>query len=396
MKRSSLRRSAWPVAASLCFAALLGCGDQYRPVAIPIPQSGGPQPATAAFGLVLSNTGPSVQGIVTTINLPGDTNQGQFAVGVDASYVMTPDGTRALATSRGEDSLNVYSPISVPLGALGITALLQPNSSPVYVVSDGATAWTANPGRNGKTPTVGVVSLSKLIETAEVPVGNNPVVLSLNQAYSQVDCVNQADNTVTIISTKDNSVLVTLPVGVNPVTAVTGSNTGFTFVVNQTDGTVSQIDPNSLTVAKTLTVGTSPSAATYSPALRKLFVADTGSNTVSILDVDPASITYQTVTTVPVGTRPVALTALADGSRIFVANAGSNDVTVIDGMANRVLLASIPVGNNPISIASSANGSKVIVVNQNDNSVSLIETTHYAVTGTVLVPATPIMVTANP
>lgn len=395
MKGFTLRRAAWSLAAAFLVSIVLGCGDQYRPVATPIPQTGGPQPAAFAYGLVLSNTGPSVQGIVTTINLTGDTNQGQFNVGTDATYAMTPDGTRGLAVSRAEDSLTVYTPISVPLGAVAAAVLLQPNSAPVYVTSDGATAWTANPGRNGKTPTVGVVNLSSFKETAEVPVGNNPVALSLNQAYSEIYCVNQADNTVTIISTKDNSVLATVPVGGSPVAAITSTNTDFTFVINQGDGTVSQVDPAYLDVNKTLTVGTSPSAAVYNPALRKLFVANTGSNSVSIIDADTQSTTYQTVVTVPVGTHPVALTALADGSRVFVANSGSNDVTVIDAKANRVLIPSLPVGNNPISIASSANGSKVIVVNQNDSTVSLIETTHYTVTGTVPVPATPIMVTAN-
>lgn len=395
MKGFTLHRAAWPIASALAVIMLLGCGDYYRPVANPIPQSGGPQPAAFAYGLVLSNTGPNVQGIVTTINLPGDTNQGQFNVGTDATYMMTPDGTRGLAVSRAEDSITVYTPISVPLGAVAAAVLLQPNSAPVYVTSDGATAWTANPGRNGKTPTVGVVNLSSFKETTEVPVGNNPVALSLNQVFSQVYCVNQIDNTVTIISTKDNSVLATLPVGASPVVAVTSTNTSFTFVVNQGDGTVTQIDPNFLSVAKTLNVGTGPSAAVYNPVLRKLFVANTGSNSVSIIDADPQSTTYQTVVTVPVGTHPTALTALADGSRVFVANSGSNDVTMVDARANRVQIPSIPVGNNPMSIASSADGSKVIVVNQNDSTVSLIETTHYTVTGTVPVPATPIMVTAN-
>ena len=399
MKGLARRRTALPVAALFSAAILVlisGCGDVFRPVANPIPQTGGPQPATPGYGLVLSNTGPGVQGVVTTINLPGDTNQGQVNVGINPTYAITPDGSRVLATSGTEDTLTVYAPLSSPLGSAAHTISLQSGDAPAFVTSDGATAWTANPGNTTKSPSVGVVNLTAFTETTEVPVGHGPVALTFNSAFSQLYCLNSTDNTVTLISTKDNSVLTTLAVGVKPIAATTAANVGFTFVANQGDGTVSQIDPNALAVIKTFTVGTNPSAIVYDSVVRRVFVANAGSNTVSIIDADPQSITYQAVTTVPVGTSPVALTVLHDGSRVFVTNSGSNDVTVIDAVGNRVLIPSIHVGNKPISIASSPDGLEVIVVNQNDNTVSLIDTVHYPVTGTMTVPATPILVNANP
>ncbi len=396
MKGISLRRASVASLASaiaLIFAA--GCGDQYRPVANPIPQSGGPQPATAGYGLVLSNTGSTTQGVVTTINLPGDTNQGQLNVGVDPTYALTPDGTRGLVASRGEDTLTFFAPVNAPLVAGVRTISLVANSSPVYIVSDGLTAWTANAGKAGKVPTVGVVSLANGSETTEVAVGNAPVALALNQAVAKVYSVNNGGNSVTVISTKDNSVLATVAVGVSPVAAVVGG--GSLYVLNQGDNTVSQIDSGADTVVGTaIAVGTAPSAIAYDTARRELFVVNSGSNNVSVIDADPSSPAYRTVkATISVGTTPVALTVLADGSRAFVANSGSNDVTVIDALANRVQVPSIPVGISPMSIGSSPDSLKVIVVNKGDNTVSLIETIHYTLTKTLPVTASPVLVNTN-
>src|SRR4051794_4812210 len=236
MKGFARRRTASSMMAFLSVAILAlisGCGDYYRPVANPIPQTGGPQPAAPGFGLVLSNTGPGVQGIVTSINLPGDTSQGQVSVGIDPTFAMTPGGSRILSVSKAEDSLTVVAPLSSPLGAAAHTISLQSGDAPVFVTSNGATAWTANPGNTTKTPSVGVVDLTAFTEVAEIPVGNGPVALTFNSASSQLYCVNSTDNTVTIISTADNSVAATVAVGAKPIAAVTAANVGFTFVANQ-------------------------------------------------------------------------------------------------------------------------------------------------------------------
>ncbi|GAC1660657.1 MAG: hypothetical protein NVS9B15_24500 [Acidobacteriaceae bacterium] len=392
MKGVTLRRAS---AAALSFATILlaSCGDTYRPVANPIPQQGGPQPASPAYALVVSNTGAGTQGVLSSINLPGDQSMGQIAVGVDASFAMTPDGTRGLVTGRGDDTLTVVSPVTTPLVAFTRTVTLQPNSSPSFVTSDGATAWVANPGRNGKAPTLGVVSLSTFTETTEVPVGANPTSVLLNSVFSQVNVVNNGSDSVTVVSSRDNSVLATVAVGSRPVSAVTGTN-GLVYVINSGSGSISQINPNTDTVTATLSVGTNPVAVAFDPSVRKLVVANKGSNNVSLVDVDPSSLTYLQVTNVTVGVAPVAVAVLPGSHRAIVANSGSNDVTVVDTLSNRVIVASVPVGPSPVSVSSSPDGSKAIVANSGASTVTLVETTHYTTTATISVPPQPIL-TAN-
>src|SRR4051812_48535672 len=57
-----------------------GCGDTFRPIATPIIQPGG-QPQLLAHAIVVSDAGPSADGATTHINVSGDTNVGQVAVG---------------------------------------------------------------------------------------------------------------------------------------------------------------------------------------------------------------------------------------------------------------------------------------------------------------------------
>lgn len=392
MRSDLLRRVLFSLLpASALFIA--GCGQTYRPVATPIPQQGGPQPSLPAFALVLSNTGSATQGFLTSYNLPGDSNNGQIPVGHDPVYAMTPDGARGLVANRGEDSISFLFPISAPSTANLVTIALQPNSAPSYIASNGATAWVVNPGRNGKSPTLGVVSLSSNTEVTEVPVGANPVLAAFNSSSQKVYVVNQGSGSVTIVATTDNSVLASVPVGPSPSFAVVGT-AGFVYVLNTGGSTVTQIDPNFDQVSNTINVCSQPDYAAYDAIARKIVIACRASNNVSILDADPASATYLRVVNVPVGTAPVSVAILGNSDRAAVANSGSNDVTIVDTLANRVLVPSIPVGTNPISVSAATSGTKLLVANLGSNTVTFIETNTYTVTSTL--PAPPTVVSTFP
>src|SRR6266478_7794940 len=91
-----------------------GCGDTFRPIALPIIQPGG-QPQTQANAVVVSNPAAStppqnIDGVTTHIDTTGDTNVGQVTVGrnpVHAAFVSSNQLT--VVANRDDDNINFYS-----------------------------------------------------------------------------------------------------------------------------------------------------------------------------------------------------------------------------------------------------------------------------------------------
>lgn len=396
MKGFCLRRA---FAAAFFSAALLmsGCGDTYRPVANPLPNPNGPDPQNSGVAVVLSNTGAASEGVTTTIDLSGDTNLGQLSLGLNSTYAFSPDNFRVIAANAGDDTLTQYFPVTSPLGSTRSATTLTPGSAPVFIAvangSAGEVAYTANPTRN----TLGVIAAGTGVESTEVQLAPtaHPTALVVTPNGLKVYSLNSGDNTVTAVSTKDNTITATLSVGAGPVSAVASPDSSFVYVMSKVAGTVAQISTVTDAITATIPVGSAPVAAAYSTRLLRLFIANQGSNSVSIIDVDPRSSTkYTVLATVPVGVAPSSVAVLGDGTRAYVANSGSNSVSVIELVGNKVL-RTVAVGTNPMSIAASSDSRKVIVVNQNDNTISLIDTTDDHISNTIPVPPTPILVTAT-
>src|SRR3954470_12037747 len=82
----------------------LGCGDTFRPIAIPIIQNGG-EPQGLREAVVLSKTSAGIEGQTTHVNVSGDSNVGQVIVGQDPVHVaLTNNGGITVVVNRGEDS----------------------------------------------------------------------------------------------------------------------------------------------------------------------------------------------------------------------------------------------------------------------------------------------------
>ncbi|HEY0565578.1 MAG TPA: YncE family protein [Terriglobales bacterium] len=410
MKGTSLHRA---VTAAFAGALLLlsGCGDTLRPVANPLPQTGGPDPQAASFALVVSAPptsagAPAPQRILSVFNMPGDTVLGQVSVGTGANFVTTPDAVRGLITDSAENTLTIVTNLSSQFSQSPTVAAiaLQPGAAPDQVITNGTTAYTSNVG-NG---TVGVVSLITNVEQTEVPVGANPVSLALptnaNKLYAVTNAsANGGQDGVAVVSTADNTLLSTLTgangIGVNPVQVVASPDGSNVFVVNNGSSTVSQISTaNDTIVNQPIAVAAGPTSATFDSKLTRLLVVSPGSGTVTVIDVNSSSATFQRATqiTLPAGSSPVSVTVAGDGTRAYVANAGTNSVSVVDVLGLRLVGSPIAVGGAaPQSIASSSDGTKVIVTKA-DNTVTMLSTASNSTTATLGLPGTPMSLSVNP
>ncbi|MGE0406752.1 MAG: beta-propeller fold lactonase family protein, partial [Candidatus Korobacteraceae bacterium] len=387
-------------ALSLC---MTGCGYNYRPIVDTVPKPGGdPDPSRTA--LVINTSG-----VTTQINVSGDSNMGNFAVGdgpVHATFLFGQ--TLAFVANRDEDNVAFYNPtqaasqvqrINLPVGSRPVFVHTTESSTQgncqASSISNVACVYVACSGSNS----VAVLSVGQaLMQGDPIPVGNNPVALVQTPDRAKLYVVNRDDASVSVITTSTMQNTTTIDVGADPVWAVMHSDGTRLYVVNQGSGTVSVINTATDTVVAQLPVGASPRHAFYDEALRRLWVVNGGSNTVSVFDVDAGA--SQLLATIPVGTAPVAIVALADGTRAYVANSGSNTVSVISSLGLTVS-KTISLGNgsapaNPSWIAASPDSSKVFVANRGANSVASIRTSSDQIITEVPSAGSPIFIAVSP
>ena len=391
-------KSRAALAAILGFVVFsVGCGDTFRPIAIPIIDSGGqPQALREAVILSTGGTAPgSPEGQTTHVNVSGDSNVGQVVVGRDPVHLaIIGNGGTTVVVNRAEESINLYSTLAPTAAQPPIFISLPVGSVPVFAYSNVlGIVYVAESGTNK----VAVVSTSVNALTAEVAVGNDPVALVGTPDGTKLFVANRADNTVNVIDPGTNALLATglpntITVGAGPSYLAVNTNGSLVFSINTGGNSVSVIDTTTGTAhSPDVPVGGSPNFAYFDAFNNKLWVTNSTGNSVSVINVDVNSPSYLSVATVPLTAscttpNPVSITVLADGSRAYVADSGCASVSVINTLSNAVT-KTIPVGNKPVSIVSSPDSSKVYTANNQSGNISIIQTSNDTVVNTLAAPA---------
>lgn len=365
---------------------LAGCGDTYRPIAIPILQPGGDPQTTRVATVVNNNNGGP--GSTTTVDATGDTNIGNFQVGNDPVHAAFWFGSssRIYVANRGADSVSYFAPASI--GSTVSVITLPAGARPVYVSSVGVSfVYVAESGTNN----VALIDAGLGILSKELPVGINPVAIAQTPDGQRAYVANKGSNTVSVIDTVNQAIDVTLPTGSSPVWVTAKSDSSVVYVLNQGSGTVTVIDAVNKVIVGTLNVGALPSMMVFDNVNHRLYVANTGSNTVSVFNADPQMPVL--LTTVTVGNGPASIAPLPDGSRFYVANAGcadavnltgctGNTVSVVDALSFTVR-KTVTVGNAPVALAATPESTKVIVANRDSNNINDIRTLDDTVIATI-------------
>lgn len=403
------------IAASVMFLVIwTGCGNTFRPVAVPIE---GPTPSSQnrTFAMVLSAEMPGTPGDVLTtcvlsgltppcpgaisqIDVSGDVNLGNQTVGIvteNASNSLTTPvkttlfGQQAFVANSFDNTVSAFYPtvstaattISLPAASGGGTTLpLAP------VVATFTPAGQSTPTSQLYVPAydtgqVFVVNQSTNTLLTTLTVGTNPISATVAVGGLKVYVVNQGSNSVTAISTPDNTVNpltgANIPVGTGPLFAVTNTVNGLIYVLNG-DSTISTIDPSTDTLAAPATTPRGGvSGATFmafDPTLLRLYVPNTRTNNVTVYDGSGASLTELGSSPLTVGSAPVAAAPLPDGSKVYVVNTGDTSgcnvsvqgtlgtVSVISSSTNTVTC--VTVGQTPVWVAASTDSSRVYVAHQ--------------------------------
>lgn len=296
------------------FLICVGCGDQYRPVAVPIVPPP-PDPDAIHFVLVLSNNGSIDPGASSRMDVSGDTNIGVAQLGLGPAHAtLISNGGRVYAVNTLEDSVSSFSPNPGSTATVVTTTSLPAGSRPVFVhTRESGTVYVANFGNNT------VAAISATSNTALNPliaVGNHPVALAETPDQKKLYAVNQGDGTVTAISLVDRSVVQTTTTGATPVWAAARSDSARIYVLNSGSGTVSAIDTVTDSVVGSAPVGAGANYMVYDSKLNRLYVTNPVANTVTALNVsvDPPAVLFVT----PVTSGPQSVAVLPDSSRVYV------------------------------------------------------------------------------
>jgi DNA-binding beta-propeller fold protein YncE len=343
-----------------CFA-LAGCGSQYRPVVSSI-NPVGPAAQPTKYAVAISVPSATAPGLVTLVDVSGDTILDTTALGVNPYYLVLDTGGTTGYTLNGDGTLTSF-PLSTSLIASNVaeTTLLPATNGttelPVSLTPQGTYIYLAEPGRNALAE-LQVQGTSPAVKQ-ELPTGANTIytVSATNapRVYSISSGTAGGPGYVSGIETTTNTISNTIPVGVNPVYGVMTSDARRAFILNQGSNTVSVVNAqtNALdtftvngVVTGTIPVGVGPVWADFAPTLSEMLVVNQGSGTaagsVSVVNIpfcsqttvvtnpncDPANPVDavgfgQVLATIPVGINPIMISVLQDGTKAYVANQGN-------------------------------------------------------------------------
>lgn len=393
--RSALRSGAILRAAAVLSlaAAGFGCGDQFRPVALPI-AAPTPSPAPSQFVAAIASNGVTDPGSEIRIDVSGDSVASAFTTGVAPVYAAwLPSGTKIYVANSGEDTVSASSTSSttsattITLPQLCSGGSCSP-SRPVFVNStENGNMYVANSG-NG---TVAVINATSDVVVAEVavdpafagsplPAPNTaavPIALAELPNGQKIYSVNQGNSTVTSISTVDDTLAAPpIHIGAPPIWAVASSDSADVYVLDSS-GTISVIDTLAdAVVGPPIPVGAGANFMFLDPAGNRLYVTNPNpaSRTVSVFDVAGKVLTPHAASPVVIPTaagsvcasapQPTSVTVLGDGTRAYVASFQADpggavcaQATVINagtGLVSSTIPLSVAADNSALTQCGSA------------------------------------------
>ncbi|AFL87923.1 hypothetical protein Terro_1618 [Terriglobus roseus DSM 18391] len=361
--RQVIRASALSMGSVAAVFFLAGCGNNYRPVVSAI-NPVGPSSQPTVYATALSDPGNGKSGLITVVDVFGETNIANAYVAPAPSYLaVDPLGQSYVLhsnsvlvdsfTSASGLMTNMVRQSSLVAGAAPTQINPTSGTSAIYITEPGLSRVSVLTG--GAPPTA----------RQDLPVPANPVYTVGLSTSPRVYTLSQGSTpgttlgTATAIENGTNNVIsASIPVGVSPIYGIMTADSRRAFVLNTKgngtgNGTVSVINVQGNVLDRTIDVGVNPIWADLAPAVNEIAVLNAGTattpGTLSIINValcsqialggntacDPTNptdaVNFGTVlATVPVGLGPIQVAVLQDLSKAYVANATDGTITVVN------------------------------------------------------------------
>ena len=329
----------------------LGCGDYYRPVAIPIPVNS-PNPAALHFMYSVASAGALNAGSISQIDVTGDAltavvDSGQSPVHATSS----PDGSRLYVANSGDDTVTVSSNSAQPTIINLAQICPQTNPCPLVPVfvhsTESGKMYVADKGtgtisviNTAPNAVVATVAVNPAFAGSPLPSPNpaaQPVALAEMPNGTKIYSVNQGDSTVTSINTIDDSVATRIPFSSPPIWAVASSDSAYIYVLDK-NGFISVIDTLSDTVVSKASAGAGANYIFYDRQSNRLYVTNQTQSNVVVLDASGNTLVAHTPIPISASASsacstaalsagapvppalPTSITVLGDESRAYVAS----------------------------------------------------------------------------
>ena len=393
-----LRRSnlAGIAVLTLSFAAVLstvGCGNQYRPVVSAIGPVG-PAGQPEKFAIAVSQpTSANSLGLLTAVDFAGDTVTSTPQVLANPSYFqLNASGTQGIVINP-QGSLDTI-PLSNPVGLLTsqvVQTTLPVGSSPVSISSfapasallsifipqaGSKTVAAINAGTAALYDTVGIQGTGTPVYV--VGATGTPRVYAISQngtsALGQVDAI----ETVSTTSLSDSA---QIPVGVDPVYGVMTSDDRRGFIVNKGSGTITVLNVPS-NALDTLPPGTTTSGPGTIPLCTSPAAGNAPCPTTNPVWADLNTVNTQLVVlNQGANGQPGSLSVInipLCSPAAQPTNPNCSTTNPVDAAGFGTILATVPVGINPTMVSvlqgTEYNPPAAYVINQADSTGTCTDT----------------------
>jgi len=426
--RMTVRQKTVLVLVAFSLVAWTGCGDVFRPVAVPLP-SPSPDPKNFHFALVVSQNALGNPGSATQIDVSGDSNVGVVPAGMTPVHaiLLPPNGNRVYVANGTGNTVSTFTPAN-PFASIGAVTTIsfpeyQPNpavpptpSNPVYLhTTESGNVYAADFDSSD----VAVINTTTNAITGVIPVGPNPNLLAETPSTSKLYSLNSGNNTLTSINPINRTVNATfaVPSAASPAWISASLDSSQLFVLDSASGNIVALNTQTDAVASTTSVsaGTGANFMLLDRHLNRLYVTTPAANTLTIFDASVANVTTGTppalIKSIPLSATPstgpttpiMMVSALNDGTKVYVdsyqatSTSMTSEVTVFRTSDNTILgqpitvaavdLTTVPAGavstcasaRFRTSITSSVDNSRVYVAVCDAGATTILNTTNDAV-----------------
>lgn len=220
--------------------------------------------------------------------------------------------------------------------------------------------------------------------TIPLPFSAKPTAICLNTVSPHAYTLNSGDNTVSVIDTKNMSVVSTLTdTRFTGLTTIACDPTGTRVLIGNNDasGTTSSIlYLNTATLAldsQETSVGKNPGSIVFNKNGSKAYVLNQGAPSISVIDT--SSKLVESTTPLLESDLPYALAMHSQDSYLYVVNLLSNSVTIINPASMEIDPTPLTVGILPTALAVS-NKTNILYVSDSYGTISLIDPATKSVT----------------
>jgi len=227
-------------------------------------------------------------------------------------------------------------------------------------------AFTSNFGEN----TISLISVSDGSVLETIAVGRGPQGLALSPDGKYLYVANQLDDTISVLFVPDTRFIKNLPAQGGPMAIAVSPDGGIIFVSCYSSGLVTVLRADDGSVISAIPVGGGAAGVALSSDGKHLYAANRTEGTISVIQT--SNYTVATVIDLGAAFGPSGVRISPGGDSLYVTGYWSNGVAVIDQGDHRVRLM-IETGEGPSGIAFTPDGRYAYVKNEYDGTLSVID-----------------------